>query len=299
MLIVGSVALGTRKPKDLDIICYKADVPFIEKLFNTVTRFDKNEFKTLLKDSGGRQIECMLADELEGFQALLRPYKESKIKTLSVCTYLDLYFLKKSHIYRPINWFKHIEDYHVLKGYLEKDFSYAFLVSEKNLMSRLKADQDKIHGKKLKTPNLNKSKESFFNDKVVKIFEHDDIHSIMAHKELPMYTYMQKEGTEVICDKTLWEKFTQIEKMQCVLEESYVIALERKVLPNIFLGHKTYTNKEAFDWALMRICTTLCRGWFREFAVENYKDIQSLYNEDYVTKFLTAYSKKKITRIDK
>ena len=102
--------------------------------------------------------------------------------------------------------------------------------------------------------------------------------------------------TFALCDKRLWTIFPYEDKCKCVLEEAYVIALERKILPMIFGAGKGYTSDEAFDWALMRICTTLCSGWFREFATKNYFIIKKLYNKDYVEKFLTAYEKGDITR---
>ena len=64
----------------------------------------------------------------------------------------------------------------------------------------------------------------------------------------------------------------------------------------LFGGGKGYTSREAFDWALMRICTTLCSGWFREFATVNYFKIKDRMDNNYVEKFLTAYENSNITR---
>ena len=64
----------------------------------------------------------------------------------------------------------------------------------------------------------------------------------------------------------------------------------------LFSKGKFYTSEEAFDWALMRICTNLCSGWFREFATNNYFIIKKLYNKNYVEKFLLAYENGNITR---
>jgi len=55
----------------------------------------------------------------------------------------------------------------------------------------------------------------------------------------------------------------------------------------LFGGGKGYTSREAFDWALMRICTTLCSGWFREFATVNYFKIRDRMDNNYIEKFLT------------
>jgi len=291
MLIVGSVALNKickdRLTNDLDILCYRNEIPYLEVLFNTTHRKDKNEFKTFLRDSSGRQIECMIIDKLKGFQELA---KCNELQ-LNYANATALFLLKKSHINRPVKFEKHIKDYHLLKNMLPCLGGVAQEVE--TTLELLLKDQETIHGE-LKTPSLNKSKSSFFKDKVIKIFEHDDIHSIMAHKEQPMYTYMQKPNSEVICSKKLWDNFTHSDKIKTVLEEAYVIALERKILPHIFLGHKYWSNIDAFKWALMRICTTLCKGWFREFAVDNYFEILDAHNTNYVYLFISEFENGKI-----
>lgn len=66
-----------------------------------------------------------------------------------------------------------------------------------------------------------------------------------------------------------------------VLEEAYVLALERHQIPNNFKPDP----KASFDIALEKICTSITSGWFREFAWENYYKVQELYSPNYVTKF--------------
>jgi hypothetical protein len=118
---------------------------------------------------------------------------------------------------------------------------------------------------------LNKSTKNFFdqsNGYVKSYFIHDDIHRVMSHYDRPIYERMQKDKSLAKCERDMWNDFTFEEKCKCVLEEAYVIALERKVLPMLFGGSR-YTNaQEAFDWSLMRICTNLCSGWFRLFATD-------------------------------
>jgi hypothetical protein len=41
----------------------------------------------------------------------------------------------------------------------------------------------------------------------------------------------------------------------------------------------------------MRVCTTLCNGFFREFAVRAYDEIQKQYNSDYVNLFFKNINK--------
>lgn len=65
----------------------------------------------------------------------------------------------------------------------------------------------------------------------------------------------------------------------------------------IFGGGRFTTSQEAFDWALMRICTTLCSGWFRQFATDNFYRIKEYYNPKYVEKFLMSYQEGTIKKI--
>jgi len=85
--------------------------------------------------------------------------------------------------------------------------------------------------------------------------------------------------------------------VKCVLEESYVIALERKIIPMLNGISEPISSKDAFNWSLMRICTTLCSGWFREFATDNWSKIINFYDKNYVLKFLEAESKGLIKKI--
>jgi hypothetical protein len=99
---------------------------------------------------------------------------------------------------------------------------------------------------------------------------------------------MQVDESSAWCERDMWEKFTFEKKAKCVLEEAYVIALERKIIPMLNGCGQIISSKKAFDWAIMRICTTLCSGWFRQFATDNYIEIVKYYNPDYVKKFLKS-----------
>ena len=50
-----------------------------------------------------------------------------------------------------------------------------------------------------------------------------------------------------------------------------VIALERYLIPMISKNQET-----SYNLALVRICTTLTKGWFRQFAIDNYPRLSNL-----------------------
>ena len=299
MLIVGSKALKfhfpnfKREVKDIDIIGYSDDVNTLCNLL-CPTEVKKGKNTVLLKNITNKtglfdtdNVEVLLADN----SISLRKYMQYDSVSLFASPEV-LFSLKKSHIHFPIKFEKHIGDYSFLYGHF-KGIDYLDDLTKINF----KETEERLG--KLKTPSLNKSVDKFFGQStefVKSYFVHDDIHKVMAHYEKPLYEKMVVEKTSALCDKKLWTIFPYEHKCQCVLEEAYVIALERKIIPMLFGGGRGYTSDEAFDWALMRICTTLCSGWFREFATNNYFIIKKLYNKNYVEKFLTEYENGNITR---
>ncbi len=286
-LIIGSHALGVRPAKDIDVICYKADVEV------PIEGGDDYAAKIVV---GGRTVELLFADKQESFQLMLREELTKYLSIPNIATVSMLFAIKAGHITFPHKqWEKHIMDYHILKGRLPNNNLLGILPdpnkkhpNDHNIYVTLesltklhkKSTEDRIGKQKL--PKLiGVSKQDFFDDFVVKFYEHDDIHQMVAHKEFPMYHYMQRDYTKVECHKDMWDEFTQTEKLQCVLEECYVIALERHIIPTMKGTRIGLNYHEAFKWALMRVCTTLCSGWFRSYAIDNYFTLLNSYNKEY------------------
>lgn len=190
-----------------------------------------------------------------------------------------LYLTKKSHIHYPIHYDKNIADYSLLKTVIddEKVKTYQLYYD-----LRLKETKDRIN-KRL--PTLNRTNEDFFDrskNVVGYVFEHDDIHEAIKHYERPVYEMMKKDFSKAWCEKDMFYNLPHEYKVRCVQEEAYVIALERYII----LRKGYYKDPRlAYKSALQRICTTLCSGFFRDFAVENYFEILNAYSDNYVNKF--------------
>jgi hypothetical protein len=299
MLIVGSKALKfhfpnyKREVKDIDIIGYSDDVNTLCDLLSP-TEVKRGKNTVLLKNITNKtdlfntdNVEVLLVDDSISLKKYMEYDKVSLFASPEV-----LFSLKKSHINFPIKFNKHIEDYLFLYNHFN-GIDYLDDVTKLNF----KETEERLG--KLKTPSLKKSVKEFFgqSDGYVKsYFIHDDIHRVMAHYDKPLYEMMQVDKNLAKCEKDMWNLFTFEDKCKCVLEEAYVIALERRIIPMIFGGGRGYTSEESLDWALMRICTTLCSGWFRKFATNNYYDIKKLSNKNYVEKFLTEYENGNIKR---
>jgi hypothetical protein len=272
MLIVGSKALKyhfpnfPRSARDIDVIGFESDLNYLINLLHP-KKVIKSEYTVLLKNIENKtdvfdsdSVEVLLAEKSES----LKKYLEYSRGDLNAPIEL-LFSLKKSHIHFPIKFKKHIHDF----CFLNQVCDGVDILEE---ITAINYDETEKRLGKLKTPSLNKSVDEFFgqSENYVKyFFTHDDIHRVMAHYEKPLFEKMQKDKTSAKCEKDIWRVFPYEDKCKCVLEEAYVIALERKILPMLFGGGKGFTSDEAFDWALMRICTTLSSGLFREFATKN------------------------------
>jgi len=304
MLLVGSKAFIQNTGLDLD---YK-DVDIIGSL-------ESVEFLTHnLKPSSIRANKysvCLIGIErtstfdrsnvevflMDNSPALREYYKyvtgaESVLTELVTAPNEVLYSLKKSHINFPIKFGKHISSYTILHKQLDGNDRLETITQ-----MNFKETENRLG--ELKTPKLNKSAKKFFgqsNGFITSYFIHDHIHRMVAHNERPIYELMQPDPSSAMCSEKMWNEFSELQKKQCVLEECYVIALERKILPMLFGGNAFITSEEAFEWALGRVCTTLCGGWFRSYATNNYYEIIHLYNNTYVENFLTKYDQGLITR---
>lgn len=122
-------------------------------------------------------------------------------------------------------------------------------------------------------PNLNVDKGTFFDDSVKYIYDHDDLHRILAIEETPAYTKYMADGQQVLTSK---EKFFSVDehiRLLGGLEESLVLACERSQIPFDFEPNPRYS----FELALSKVCTSITSGYFREFCWENYDKIVELY----------------------
>lgn len=197
---------------------------------------------------------------------------------------------KRSHVYFPIHVEKTLKSYSSLKRLV------GAFVMDKNMFSyynlRFGEANDRFF-KRYKTRNLNVTNDKFFDNPLVKplqVLEHDTLHSIVKHQDQPIYEMMKYDEKRELawCEQELFQNLNKVYKIQSVLEESYVISLERFIIPQ-----KEKDLYKSFLLALHKVCTTLCSGWFRDFAIENYDEIVKSYNPDYFDKYIiyTKYQK--------
>jgi hypothetical protein len=313
MLIIGSVAMQYhmrklghtfREPNDMDVLVNQMefdniirDLASTHELKNVSSSYcmviNWKGFARVEVHNDGEDSSSYKYMDLDENHQTPRESWDNGYLGMNIASLATLYSIKKSHIHFPRMFDKHIHDYlqlrHMVGG-----------VDKLNEITKLRFKETEARFGKLKTPSLDKTADEFFNDRVSnKLFVHDEIHKVMAHYDgVPLYERIKKDPTKVACDKAKFYALSEEDRIKCVLEEVYVIALERKILPMMFGSGKYCGPDEAIQWALMRVCTTLCSGWFREFATDNYKQIFGAYELDYVLKFLNAVEAQQISLID-
>jgi len=326
MLLIGSRALvannpeleGVRRTVDWDFICT------IEQ-FTAWHKANKDKLQFAVPTQGGKYYHARDKDGMnyefelawEGTSALkLLEVYEATAKDHETRPAIndDLLLIKLSHRYKrnSPHFLKTMSDIKFLREKLGEYWLRVWF--EQNaanvelLKLREKESYDYAH------PKLNVSSKDFFNgDGVNYVYDHDSIHlavaldsyvewgqpcpdgrvgCLVAHGKRifsPAYTKYMKDGSEVMTSK---EKFMSVDekvRLYGVYEESCVLALERSQIPHGLGKEGGPSARWSFEMALMKVCTSITSGWFREYAWENYQKVLDLYNElgenDYIERF--------------
>lgn len=187
--------------------------------------------------------------------------------SMRVCNPIGLAIIKRSHLWRDLSFDKHITHYH--KHMVHNFNSYdREVLTERILLTKKEFPQG--------NPKLNQTVEDFFDDTVKKKYNHDWLHTVVAFNDKPLYQMMQRDPEMAWCEKDMWENFTHLQKLQCVAEESYVIAVERFMVPNNW----NFNPRFAYLKSLNKVCTTLCSGFFRDFSIDFYPEIFNLFDQE-------------------
>lgn len=217
-------------------------------------------------------IELLLADP----KTQVDDYDGIEVLTPSLDV---LYMLKMTHRYlkNSPHFLKTMADIHMLRK-LGCEIPKAY---KKWYKARIKATYNYSH------PKLNVSKKSFFSDDNIDYkYDHDSIHEAIKHLDTPAYDKFKPDSAEVFTSKEMFFKMPLTWQLLATLEESYVLSLERAIIP---FDLKTPDQRlNAFKTALMKVCTSITSGWFREFSWENYHTVMAMYDQEYVERFYRA-----------
>lgn len=286
MLLIGSRALARHYPnyqsvegRDWDYIAKYDDVQEFAKQFKkeeVLASYTVNEAKyCILKLKDGRVYEFELAWPGTSAERILNMFSKSP----GYASLGMLFLLKTSHRYlkNSPHFLKTMRDYQFLKKK-----GIAIPAEWKDLLAQREKETYNYE-----LPKLNMGKGTFFKkEESFYVYDHDTIHLAVKHLEKPAYEYFKADNAEVWCDYGKWNAQSESVKICAVLEESYVLALERSQIPFDFKPDP----EESFLKALEKVCTSITSGWFREYAYENYdKVLYVYYNRDGGSWYVRAF----------
>ena len=116
--------------------------------------------------------------------------------------------------------------------------------------------------------SLDKTKEQFFTDRVVYVYDHDYLHTLVSYPNRPLYEKCLQEGKEVLIDKQKFFSLPFDQQIKMFKEEIYTIALERWFLTG-YWQERGISWLKSYQLALKKTITNLTKGWATDFIVEN------------------------------
>ena len=192
-----------------------------------------------------------------------------------VCSSRGLAAIKRSHMYRDFNFTKHMIQYQLLdSNFTEQDREFI----------RLRRAETMKHFPQRPTFG-DMTNEQFVQDAVIRVFDHEEIHRIIAGGTAS-YFKLKKDMSKAAYDHELWHAASDELKQACVREETYVIALERFLIPRRLKGER-FPYRIAYMRALEKVCTTLDDGPLREYAIDNW-NIVKLFDETVFNRFFES-----------
>lgn len=293
MYLIGSRAAkhwdhNFRSPKDWDfIVTFKESNEIIKNLGKRIENLhiSQNGDKIKIKLIDKTCIELEILNFIESDKILLNE-QFAHISTLlggaSVLTPEYLFVLKKSHIYWNVNWNKNIEDYLFMKNNWKMFFEekHHEFYKRRFYEHKIKFGNSKI--------DLNMSNDNFFDKsekQVKRDYPHDHLHELVKYYDEPLYKKIKQDQNKALVSKKMWNELNDEQKVQLAKEEAMVIAIERYLLK----GEKD--EQKAYEQAIARLATSMTKGWFQDFIIDNYLEIKLL--DQPILKITKALKKKK------
>ncbi len=196
----------------------------------------------------------------------LLPFLDHEIATPEM-----LYTLKVSHSFWAIHWEKTMRDIYF--------FQSKGIELDEDLFKGLYKFWEKRHGKK--KANLNVKNEEFFTKYVDRKYEHDTLHEAIKYYDVPMYQKLKKDTSMALIDRGMFEALSFEDKCKLVREETYVTALERFLIPREF----DMDELTAYRRAIKLIITSMSKGFFPKFIVENWIVLNKPDNHPWIELF--------------
>jgi len=293
MLLIGSRAMSLRLGSamfrpcvDFDFVCTKAEFDsWLDKNRSKVGEaevYELPEHNKWIVKGPGAICEFDIVQPGSSNELLASMVNDEWLDTPfgSVPPINALFAIKDAHKFKKFhldnrNFWKTFQDWNVMKhmGCVIRDEYKAFhQLREKESYAAQKH------------PKLNVSKDNFFSDNGLEstmIYDHDSVHCSAAPDGIPAYTKYMRVDQPVLCDKDKFFSLPREVQLAGVVQEAVVLAIERSKVP---FGD-TMSDRQAWLFALSKICSSITSGWFRKFSYDHIPDVIKLYPANYWTKF--------------
>ena len=305
MLLVGSHALAAEFP---DLV--RADEPgqvWIDADAPAATlppgcRFETDDSgETCARISlGGRHFRLLRLPPQDPRRAFIAanahnpPITVAEGWQLRVASPASIALIWRARLYLKHGWHRRIADYHRLR---ERIGDATGTAAERAAHERLRvAVLARVDGSRADW-TMRVSNEEFFRDfkyRWLRVFEHDALHCATSYDGVPLYRQLKEDPDQAYVPRAAFERLPHDRRIRLVREECYALALERVLIPAWDLGLGC-DPRRAFQHALRRICTTLARGWFRDFAIDEHPAISN-YDRDFVAAWRAALADGRLQR---
>lgn len=313
MLVIGSVAAKQsfpewRDPGDIDIIGSGKDwYDWVAFMGDNVIISDSGPMKkTAVSSRTGKHIEWEIwgpnGPATTSTQIMDERYGRPFAEPTAYASPEVLLMLKLSHRYlkdSPHFW-KTMKDIWTLRE------SVGGANNDTELIELLKLREDETYD--YAHPNLDRSKDDFFaDDSITYYWDHDSAHLAVAVEDEPAYVQYLKPGSAVAVSMNTFDSLPMRTRINGVVEEAGVLALERSLIPFWLESGDVEGARaaefDAFRMALMKVCSSITSGRFREFAWEHAYQAQARYIMQYsdgqtlVDRFLTSRDSGTLVRL--
>jgi len=269
MLLIGSRAMPRhlldREPLDWDFICTWEEFEAVGKDGATEC-YPTNGGNTMVLKWGPQIREYEIAWPGSSASILLDHWTDRNEGWIAFADIDLLFTLKATHRFRKDS--PHFEK--TRRDYLALEAAGAVLCGREGQYREFYdarcAEYKHAH------PKLNVKKSEFFvpGGDLQYVYDHDSIHVSVAlgPDSRPAYTYFKRPGSEVMCDRQLFEASPPETQLNSVIEEACVLALERSQIP--FPGR--WSPARSYRVALQKVASSISSGWWREFSWLHYDE---------------------------
>jgi hypothetical protein len=297
MLLVGSRALVLNNPEIAETRkCVDWDFIATIEQFTAWHKATKGNLRFAVPTDGGKYYHCRDKDGMNyefeiawpgtSAETFLIEYNAMNLGVTVTASNHDLLLIKESHKYKrnSPHFLKTMSDIKFLRGKLNGGEPVEWIERNREILKAREAETYTYAHPKLDVT----SKDFFTGDGVDYVYDHDDLHIVLAVDGEPAYKSYMRDNSEVMIDMNKFFQIDQRTRLLGGLEESLVLSCERSLIPYNF-----EPDADAmFKFALQKVCTSITSGRFRSFCWEHYNEIVDLYYEvggsTYVDKIKSA-----------